>query len=356
MKDSTFDKILQKIDEKKEIEDSQHKNSRILVCDGMNTFLRGFHVSTTTNNDGLHIGGITSFLQSLGYAIKKFEPTRCIVVFDGKGGSQRRRKIYEDYKKGRKSGSSSNRFYDFQGSEDQIKKDKSREATRIARYMKALPVTFVMIDSIEADDVIAYIKTGVYNTDDNEIIIMSTDKDFLQLVDRRTTVWSPSKKNTYTPTDVYDEYGVPPHQFMLYRTIEGDTSDNIPGVPYVGEKRIKDKFSELIKKKDRVNIDEIVEYAKDRTEESTTYERVVNNESLLKRNWKLMQLHDVDISLSKSKQIREACENDKSTLNRMKFRSLYQQDQLWNAIDNPNQWVYDRFSKLDRFAKQDDKS
>lgn len=354
MNDKTFEKIMSKIQEKREIEKSQKKNSRILICDGMNTFLRGFHVSPQTNTNGVHIGGITSFLQSLGYAIKKFEPTRCIVVFDGKGGSQRRRKIYSDYKKGRKRNTSSNRFYDYENAEKQIEEDKHREIVRVALYTKALPVTTIMMDSIEADDVMAYIATGIYNDPENEIIMMSTDKDFLQLVDDRVKVWSPSKKIVYDKEKVMEDYKVPPHQFMLYRTIEGDSSDNIPGVPYVGDKRIRDKFGELIEKDERQTIDEVVEYAEERADESTTYERVANNKEILERNWDLMQLHDVDISLSKISEIRSICEEDRTKLDRMLFRSMYQQDQLYVKIDNPNQWLHNRFAKLNRYSGQAD--
>jgi len=64
------------------------------------------------NDDGMHTGGIAGFLKSIGYAIKLINPTRVIVVFDGSGGSQKRRKIYPDYKKGRKTKIKFNRTYE----------------------------------------------------------------------------------------------------------------------------------------------------------------------------------------------------------------------------------------------------
>ena len=81
---------------------SLEPNSKILIVDGLNTYIRGFAANPSLNEDGIHVGGITGFLQSVGYAIRSFRPTRCIIVFDGKGGSSRRRKIYPEYKGNRK--------------------------------------------------------------------------------------------------------------------------------------------------------------------------------------------------------------------------------------------------------------
>ena len=71
-------------------------NDHIMVFDGTNTFIRSFGATPSTNEDGDHIGGITGFLFSIGKAIRDFKPSRCIVVFDGRGGSARRKKIYGD--------------------------------------------------------------------------------------------------------------------------------------------------------------------------------------------------------------------------------------------------------------------
>lgn len=68
--------------------------SDILIIDGLNTFIKSFCVSPYINTDGIHTGGISGFLKSIGYAIKLFNPTKCVIVFDGSGGSQKRRKIY----------------------------------------------------------------------------------------------------------------------------------------------------------------------------------------------------------------------------------------------------------------------
>ena len=83
--------------------DDGKPDDKVLIVDGLNTFLRVFSVIPTTNDDGIHVGGIVGILRSLGHSIGMFSPTRTIVVFDGKGGSTRRRKIYPEYKQNRRT-------------------------------------------------------------------------------------------------------------------------------------------------------------------------------------------------------------------------------------------------------------
>ncbi len=66
-------------------------NSRVLIIDALNTFMRSYSAIPSLDDDGHHIGGMSGFMKSLGFAIRSFKPTRVVLVFDGKGGSQRRR-------------------------------------------------------------------------------------------------------------------------------------------------------------------------------------------------------------------------------------------------------------------------
>ena len=73
--------------------EEKHPNDRVLLIDGLNIFLRAFAVNGSLNEKGVPVGGITGFMKSLAFAIREMEPTRVIVVYDGAGGSKRRRKI-----------------------------------------------------------------------------------------------------------------------------------------------------------------------------------------------------------------------------------------------------------------------
>ena len=145
-------------------------NSRILLVDGLNTFLRAFTAIGWVNKELLHIGGLTGFLRSLGYIIKLSRPTRVIVVFDGQGSSTNKRYIYPEYKANR----GINRVTNWDTFESQQEESEAitSQLVRLIFYLKALPVDLISVDKIEADDVIGYI-TGQL---DGEMTIMSSDK------------------------------------------------------------------------------------------------------------------------------------------------------------------------------------
>ena len=94
-------------------------DDRILIIDGLNTFIRSFVVVPTVNDNGVHVGGITGFLMSIAYAIRNIKPTRVIICFDGKGGSQRRRKLFPNYKSSRRVKHRMTRINDFNSVEDE---------------------------------------------------------------------------------------------------------------------------------------------------------------------------------------------------------------------------------------------
>ena len=175
--------------------DSTNPNEKVLIIDGLNTFIRVFSVIPTTNDDGIHIGGIVGFLKSVGYAIKMLAPTRTLIVFDGKGGSNRRRKIYPEYKAKRTTKIRLNRVNDFENLEDE-RHSMLMQLSRCVEYLECLPVSILSIDSVEADDVIAY--TAKQLLPKSKVTIMSTDKDFLRAQERvfgpyRHQIWAPRR-------------------------------------------------------------------------------------------------------------------------------------------------------------------
>jgi len=216
-----------------------HLNDRVLVIDGLNTFIRAFAVNPAINDDGLHIGGMMGFLKSIRYTCDILKPSRCVIVFDGKGGSKRRSKIYPEYKATRKVKKRLNRNVDWGTAPQDEQESMKQQMGRLIEYLEQLPLTLVCIDGIEADDTIAYISQQLLS--ESDIFIMSTDKDFLQLVDDRVKVWSPTKKKLYTKNEVFEEYGIPSRNILTYRVLDGDKSDNIGGIRGAGIK----KYSEV---------------------------------------------------------------------------------------------------------------
>jgi 5'-3' exonuclease len=321
----------------------------VLLIDGMNTFCRAFAAVPTLNDDGLHTGGISGFLKSIGYAIKLLNPDRCVVIFDGPGGSLKRRKIYPDYKAHRKTKLRLNRMYDDDSlnlgdEEESIKK----QLQRTVMYMKLLPVNMLSLDNVEADDTIAHCALDYFK--DWKTYIMSTDKDFLQIVSDNVNVWSPIKKRLYGPAEVIGEYGVDTKNFTLYRALDGDTSDNIPGIKGCGLKTILKVFP-FLKETSKVELKQLYDHAFANRGKFKVYDAVVENWSDVERNYELMQLVDTQLQTFAQLHIKEILDNPIPKLQRLAFYQMLAEDKLLNTIPNNRIWVNECFQRLDGFIR-----
>jgi DNA polymerase-1 len=329
--------ILEEIKQKGGDSASETANDKVLIIDGLNTFIRCFSAIPTLNDDGAHVGGIVGFLRSIGYAIRTIRPTRTVIVFDGKGGSNRRKKVFPQYKAGRNMSERLNRSYDFNNKEDEHE-SMIMQLTRVIDYLDYLPVTTITIENIEADDTMAYVTKQILKT--SKIVLMSTDKDFLQLVNHRVSVWSPTKKKMYDPPKVLEDYGIPSHNFAVYRSIDGDKSDNINGVRGWGLKTIQKKIPLLLEDK-ILNIDDIIKED----------EKLKENEEILRRNYRLMQLEEVDISTSAKTKILDKIREPINRLNKMQFQKKFIEDRLFATLPNMESWLVQCFAKLNQMAE-----
>jgi DNA polymerase-1 len=299
------------------------------------------------NDDGMHTGGIAGFLKSIGYAIKLINPTRVIVVFDGSGGSQKRRKIYPDYKKGRKTKIKFNRTYEELSSSELEQKNLQIELMRLVSYLEVLPVTVMAIDNIEADDTIAYLAEDTFK--DSNVTIMSTDKDFLQLASERVKIWSPVKKKIFGCKEIVDEYGITCNNFIFYRVLEGDVSDNIPGIDGVGIKRVLQAYPFLADDK-QVTLQEIYNYSENYKSKYKIYERVLDNKLLIERNYELMQLKATSIQSFTQLRIEEIIKKQVPKIDKMTFSRLITEDKMWNNLPNYMVWLNETWGKLNSFV------
>ena len=320
-------------------------NNRVLIVDGLNLYLRAFAVNGALNDNGVPVGGLTGFLRSLAYAIREVNPTRVIVVYDGAGGSQRRRKILPDYKANRTPGKRITRWDAFKDAREE--KDAMKiQFSRLIEYLDFLPVNVISIDKIEADDTIAYIAHTLL---DEDVTILSADQDFLQLVDERITVWSPTKKKFYTPRMVEADYGVPAHNFLMYKVLMGDKSDNIEGVKGLGPKKLPKIVPDLLTQT-TLDLDFILEHAG--KGEEPMHKKIVESATQLQINEELMDLKNPPISGELKLQIARLIEAPINLLSRNDFIMMYSDDQLGNAIKAPDLWLREHFIKLNTLAKQ----
>jgi DNA polymerase-1 len=325
--------------------DSLNVNDRVLIVDGLNLYLRVFAVNGALNDNGVPVGGLTGFLRSLAYAIREVNPTRVVIVYDGAGGSQRRRKIHSDYKSNRKPGKRITRWDAFKNASEE-KESMKIQFSRLLEYLDFLPINVISIDRIEADDTIAYIAHTLL---DKEVTIMSADQDFLQLVNDRITVWSPTKKKFYTPRMVEADYGIPAHNFLMYKALMGDKSDNIPGVKGLGPKKLPKIVPDLFTQT-TLDLDFILEHAG--KGEEPMHKKISESADQLRLNEELMDLKNPPISGELKLQITRLIEAPINLLSRNDFIIMYNDDQLGNAIASPDLWLKEHFIKLNTFAKQ----
>ena len=318
----------------------------ILVIDGLNTFLRSFTMINYINPDGHHVGGLTGFLKSVGYAIKMLEPTKVVIVFDGAGGSNSKRNLYPEYKANRNKSRMTN--YSIFSSKDEENESISNQMARLIQYLQCLPVTMICIDGIEADDTIGYL-VGKFEkfTATKEVTILSADKDFLQLVSDKVQVYSPTKKKIYKPKDVLEEFNVSSYNFVNYKILMGDNSDNLPGIDGLGPKKVIKMFPELANDTP-TTLNEMLEKAASKIGEHDLYGRIVERKHQLEINSKLMNLQTMPISDTNIEQIQQSF-NSPYDLNAHAFMTMYVADKLGESIPNTPNWLNQVFGPLSIF-------
>ena len=343
-----YQDILREIEREKEQGTGSTKDSHLLVIDGLNTFIRVFSAVPALNDDGQHIGGVTGFLRSVAAVVRLIKPTRCVIVFDGKGGSRRRKDIYPEYKANRANKTAFNRYQEFASLEDE-QDSMRRQFGRVIQYLNCLPVTTLSIDNVEADDIMAYIANEIYTDDKNRVTICSTDRDFLQLVNNRISVWSPIKKKMYTPSVMQEEFGFSSKNYLLYRSFIGDKSDNIPGLKGVGPKSLI-KYFPVFSEDRELTVEEIVQYANDVDKKYKVHTLVSENKELLELNYKLMQLKEVDINGNAKMLTMNKVQGDIDKMNVLEFKKMFMADKMYTVIKDLDSWLKSSFNSLNAYA------
>jgi 5'-3' exonuclease len=335
-----LNKLLSELDADK----NNSKNARVLIVDSMNTFLRSFAIIQHLNPNGHHVGGLVGFLKSVGYAIKLYQPTRVVLVFDGQGNSTNKKYLYADYKANRTNLKVTNwKVFDTKNEESE---SMANQMGRLIEYCTQLPVSMISIPKIEADDVMGYlVQKFEADSEVDDVTIMSADKDFLQLVSKKTSIYSPTKKKTYRPEDVLEEYQIHSHNFINYKLLMGDAGDNVPGVQGLGPKKLIKLFPELLLPK-QLEIEDLLKKARDNESTNPLYTKVLQFEHQLGINYQLMSLKSPNISDEDKRIVDETIETAPPSLNIGNFVEMTENDQL-NERVNWQSWLIENFSSLD---------
>jgi len=301
--------------------------NRILIVDGLNTYMRAYAANPSMSTNGIHIGGIVGTLKILQKVFREVKPTRVVIAWDGAGGSKKRKQINKDYKSGRKP-IRLNRSHNL-CSEDQEKEGRIRQHLRLVEYFNYMPFKQIIADGVEADDLISWVCQS-HLCEEWQKVILSNDKDFFQILDHCTVLIRPSSDKPLTARSVIDEYGIHPNNFALARAISGDRSDNLKGIKGVGLKTVANKFPFL--KEDTLHpIEYIVQYCKDNYQGYKTLERVAEGKKIIKNNYDIMQLYSPSISFQTTQTLKEELKSKRLMNNQSGIKKMLVQDGIFGV-------------------------
>lgn len=198
---------------------------RLVIIDGKSVFYRGYYaMGALSTSEGVPTGGIYGFAAIAMEIVRKLDPTKVVVAWDAPTSTRKRKELFNDYKAGRKKPDED--FY--------------AQIPYLKELVLALGWSFVECDDYEADDIIGTLARQADEEGDYETFIVSSDLDMLQIVDENTRMYRIlkgfSRLEEFDVADVEAKYGIRKSRFLDLKALKGDASDNIPGVPGIGEK------------------------------------------------------------------------------------------------------------------------
>lgn len=323
--------LLNKIEKKP----PRKRNDHVLIVDSMNTFIRSFSMIKAMNPKGHHIGGLIGFMKSLGYLVRTIDPTRVICVFDGKGSSINRRNMNSNYKANRDNIKVTNwGMYD---TREEERKSMAAQMSRLFDYLECLPVDLISLEKVEADDIISFVAQGLAGTG-RKATIVSSDKDFLQIVKPGIEVYAPIKKKTFTHENIIEEIKVNPINYLLTKALLGDNSDNLRGIKGLGIKTLIKEYPEL-KTPKQIDLEFIYERAEEKLEDKKIFARMVHDWDLVETNYKIMNLQESQLDQNEKTHIMDVMKGPTTTLNAGTFLYYLEKDEIEGITKNTESWL-----------------
>ena len=184
----------------------------------------------------------------------------------------------------------------------------------------------------------------------NKTFIVSADNDFLQLVDENITMYRSVEKEFVTPKVVKEKYGVHPFNFLLYKTLMGDSSDKVGGVKGLGKGKFDKLFPEMLGE-NNLTLDDIYKICAERFKEHIIYCRALENFDNLRKAYKIMDLSNPMLDDQEKDYILDHVKESPYELNVETFLKFYHKDGLGNVLKNVDYWIKDIWSPINRYNK-----
>lgn len=294
-----------------------------LIIDSMNMFTRAYAAYPSMNSNGESAGGTVGSMKMMQRLVNEMSPSSVYLVWES-GGSARRRTLYKDYKKNRRP-AKLNRFYE----DDIPDSDENRmhQIVVLLSLLKHVPIRQVYVADCEADDVIAYLCKGPLLR--VEKVIASSDRDFYQLLDDKTIIYSFHTKDYVTPESVLEAHSIAAHNFAIAKTLCGDASDNVPGIGGVGFKTLVKKFP-IVGTSADVLLEDIINYSAAHVDESPIYRRVVESKDEIVRNWRLVKLDVSSLSPNQVMKVDTTLQTSQLSCDKIAFMRVLAKEGIQN--------------------------
>jgi len=298
----------------------------ILVIDGLNYFLRHFMVTETVSSNGELVGGVVGFIKGVGSMISTLHPDQVIVVWEQGGPSPRRKHIYSEYKANRATSKALQTVYRSDGklTPNADGKNKIYQLQLLAKALGNMPVCQVYVQDTECDDIVAYIVKRKLQTSSQTKIVVSSDKDFYQLLEDPTVrIYDPARKILIDEKYILEKFNISPRNITLARAVAGDPSDNLDGVSGIGLKTIAKRFPDIARQDIDLDLSWIKEASVKAINESKKapkcFSDIVGQMDIVDRNWKLMYLDTSCLAANQISKVDYKLENFKPICNRLDF-------------------------------------
>lgn len=306
-----------------------------LLIDGNNMAYRSNSVTELTTKDGRRTSAIFGVLNSIFHEIHNvsdeldIEVGEIVVAWDF-GRNKRRLTLFPEYKRNRKHDDTE---------EDRTWYEEFIQQTEVLHNMlPLLGVKSLKLSGQEADDLVytwIHLAEQLRDDEDNYFVIVSTDEDFLQLVSDNVSVWSPIKKIMYAYENFKDLVGIAPEQFISYKVLKGDSSDNISGIAGIGEvigKKLVNQYG---------NLSSILANAKNpELRKSKVSSRIFTPEGLeiLDRNNKLINLADY-VDVEETRKDVEALIQQQPSVSDGEVKAFLMEYQLSSILMKFKEWI-----------------
>ncbi|MEA3230232.1 MAG: DNA polymerase I [Thermodesulfobacteriota bacterium] len=287
-------------------EASSGENDRtIYLIDGTAYIYRAYHaIRNLSNSKGLPTNAVFGFARMLIKFMTERSPRYAVMFFDAKGPTFRHQ-IYDAYKANRPP----------------MPEDMAVQIPYIKRVAAGFNLPILEMSGFEADDLIGTVARRA-EANGFAVVMVSGDKDFMQLVTEKVVLWDPMKEKTVDIDTIRADYGVEPAQIIDMMGLSGDTADNIPGVPGIGPKTAKTLIQA------HVSMEQLYEEIDDLKSKKKLYEKLLEFKDQAFLSKKLVTI-DTDVTVSFQAEAYRIPSPDRNVLGdlfqELEFRQLQQQ-------------------------------